>query len=93
MLIKHVAVTKESLLFQVFSLGNNSHGQLGNGATNNLTVPTLVQGDLKGKIVVKISCGCSFSVCVLDSGEVCFFIYLIESFDHSSHSNVHFYLL
>lgn len=70
---------------QVFSWGYNDYGQLGHGTTERKITPekitnpvkfrvspTLVQGDLKGRLVIGISCGRYFSVAVLHNGEVVF---------------------
>lgn len=60
----------------MFCFGENTFGMLGNGSSSSSSTPSLVRGDLTGKIVIKISCGACFSACVLDNGTVCFPIYL-----------------
>lgn len=64
----HVLACSES--GELYSWGHNGYCQLGNGTTNQGSVPTLIQGCLKDKKVVEISCGSHHSMCLTDTGEV-----------------------
>ncbi|KAK7574136.1 hypothetical protein V9T40_011327 [Parthenolecanium corni] len=55
---------------KVYSWGSNNFGQLGNNSQVNSVNPILIQGNLKDKRVVKISCGDNFSVVALDNEQV-----------------------
>lgn len=61
---------------EVLAWGNNGHGQLGNGSTNETSVPTKVdlpklEEELKAKLeVVSLSGGNLFALALLRSGEV-----------------------
>ena len=54
----------------LFVSGDNSHGQLGLGDTENRVVPTLVRGELQGRKVLQVTAGAYFTVCVTEGGAV-----------------------
>jgi len=54
----------------VFSWGHNGYCQLGNGNTNQGTIPTLVSINLSGRRVVQVACGSHHSMVLTSDGEV-----------------------
>jgi len=58
-------VTEDGL---VFACGDNSHGQLGIGDTEDRPVPTLVAGQLQGKTAVYVAAGDSHTLCITEDG-------------------------
>lgn len=55
---------------EVYSWGINDYGQLGNGTTSNMTVPTLIQEGLFGVKVSDIAAGGWHSLAITEDGEV-----------------------
>jgi RCC1 and BTB domain-containing protein len=54
----------------VFSWGHNGYCQLGNGSTNQGTIPMLVTINLSGRTVVQVACGSHHSMVLTSDGEV-----------------------
>jgi alpha-tubulin suppressor-like RCC1 family protein len=61
-----VGLTKKG---EVFSWGANYSGQLGHGDEKDRTIPTKVES-LDGIVIIKISCGSTFTVALTDKGEI-----------------------
>ena len=55
---------------EVFGWGHNGYCQLGNGSTNQGSVPTLITTNLLGKKVIQVACGSHHSMCLTAEGEV-----------------------
>lgn len=55
---------------EVYSWGHNGYCQLGNGSTNQGTVPAVVTSNLVGRKVTQVSCGSHHSMCLTVDGEV-----------------------
>ncbi|CAG0899568.1 unnamed protein product [Darwinula stevensoni] len=62
-----LACTREG---DLYSWGDNTHGQLGTGAVGPCLDPTPVGGSLTGKTVTKVACGAFHSLCLTADGEV-----------------------
>ena len=54
----------------VYSWGRGDFGQLGLGDTQDRQLPTLVQGQLQGKVVAQVSAGCFSGYCATTYGAV-----------------------
>lgn len=66
-----------SFYFQIFSYGHNDYGQLGR---LNEGIAELIEGNLKNRMITKVSCGAYFSVAILDEGEVYYPLLIDENF-------------
>ena len=53
---------------KVYTWGNGGHGQLGHNSTQNVSLPTLVNG-LSNEIVTRISAAYGHTLCVTAGGE------------------------
>ncbi|CAH1803231.1 unnamed protein product, partial [Owenia fusiformis] len=62
-----LALTSEG---EVFAWGQNNCGQVGSGSTTNQPAPRKVTACLGGKKAVRIACGQTSSMCVLENGDV-----------------------
>ena len=54
----------------MFSWGHNGYCQLGNGSTNQGSVPNLITVNLTGRKVVEVACGSHHSLVRTYDGEV-----------------------
>ena len=55
---------------ELYSWGHNGYCQLGNGSSNQSTVPNLVITNLGGKKVMSVACGSHHSLIMTTEGEV-----------------------
>ena len=53
----------------MFSWGHNGYSQLGNGSSNQGSVPYLVTANLLGKKIVQVACGSHHSLVLSSEGE------------------------
>lgn len=54
----------------VFSWGHNGYCQLGNGSTNQGSIPALITINLSGHKIVQVTCGSHHSMALSSSGEI-----------------------
>lgn len=69
--VRHSAVgrVRSHQMKELFTWGSSEFGQCGHGVVGTHYEPHLVE-DLRGKVVVQVSCGHSHTMCVTDMGEV-----------------------
>jgi hypothetical protein len=65
----------------VYTFGEGYRGQLGHGNDNGRTVPTLVSGELQGRVAVAVSAGHVSTAVVMQSGQ----LYTFGSGDATGH--------
>ena len=69
-LVRKPFYTKRFFVNKTLFRGHNGYCQLGNGSTNQVLTPTLVQGSLTGRTVVMVACGSHHSICLTDTGDI-----------------------
>lgn len=65
----HVVAFTES--GEVYTWGHNGYCELGNGTTNQVLTPTLINTNLISKCITDIACGSHHSLALTSDGEVC----------------------
>lgn len=56
--------------FSVYTCGNNSHGQLGDGTVVAKSIPVMVQGLPTGKRWKQVACGSQYSLALSEDGDL-----------------------
>uniref|UniRef100_A0A1B6FAI1 BTB domain-containing protein n=1 Tax=Cuerna arida TaxID=1464854 RepID=A0A1B6FAI1_9HEMI len=64
----HVVAFTES--GEIYTWGHNGYCELGNGTTNQILTPTLVNTNLLGKAIIEVACGSHHSLALSSDGEV-----------------------
>lgn len=84
----HVVAFTES--GEVYTWGHNGYCELGNGTTNQVLTPTLINTNLISKCITDIACGSHHSLALTSDGEVCLVEHTLTKFKKEIKKYVYF---